>query len=79
MDFQERIMTPIEIRNAFREIGIALNLTHNTVTTDIVGVEPDETHWRVDNSKEIALLEKLRYELSNIDIDLECECYSKSP
>ena len=31
----------------------ALVCTHNTITTDIVGVEPDETHWRIDHTHEL--------------------------
>jgi len=48
-----------EIKNAITAIGLALNASHNTVTTDIVGVEPSDTSWRIDNSKEIELLDKL--------------------
>lgn len=42
--------------SALRDIGLALNVTHNTVTTDVVGVEPTDTSWRVDHSRELALL-----------------------
>lgn len=52
-------MSKIEILDALRDIGLALNLTHNTVTTDIVGVEPNDTSWRVDNSKELERLYEL--------------------
>jgi hypothetical protein len=52
-------MTKQEILNALRDIGLALNLTHNTVTTDIVGVEPNETSWRVDHSQELEKLNAL--------------------
>jgi hypothetical protein len=31
-------MTKQEVLDALRDIGLALNLTHNTVTTDVVGV-----------------------------------------
>ena len=55
-------MSKTEILDALRDIGLALNLTHNTVTTDIVGVEPNDTSWRVDHSKE---LEKL-YEIERV-------------
>ncbi|WP_411727711.1 hypothetical protein [Methyloglobulus sp.] len=42
--------------SSIQAIGLALNMTHNTVTTDIVGVEPTDTQWRIDHSKEIELL-----------------------
>ena len=48
-----------DIKDAIRAIGIALHLSHNTVTTDIEGVEPSETSWRIDNSKETKLLDEL--------------------
>ena len=52
-------MHKAELENAFRAIGLALNATHNTVATDVVGIEPNETSWRVNNEKEIALLEAI--------------------
>ena len=48
-----------DIKDAIRSIGIALHSTHNTVTTDVVGVEPNETSWCIDNSKETKLLDEL--------------------
>lgn len=71
-------MREIFIKDAIRLIGLALNATHNTIATDIVGVEPDEKSWRVDNSKEIDLLGHIeKYLLSN-DICLVCCCRNKS-
>lgn len=52
-------MNKDELISAVRDIGLALNITHNTVTTDIVGIEPSDAQWRVDNSKEIALLDEI--------------------
>ena len=52
-----------EVIDALRDIGLALNTTHNTVTTDIVGVEPNETSWRIDNSAALALLDKIEIAL----------------
>lgn len=52
-------MSKLEILNALRDIGLALNVTHNTVATDIVGVEPNETYWRVDHTKELEILYEL--------------------
>ena len=44
-------MTEVEIREALRDIGLALNACHNTFATDIP--LPDEHGWRIDNGKEI--------------------------
>ena len=64
-------MSNDEILSAIRRIGLALNACHNTVTTDKPGVEPDETSWRIDNSKEIELVETLESALApSTDNDL---------
>ena len=55
----------IELKSALREIGLALNMTHNTVTTDIEGVEPTDTSWRVDHARELALLDKIEAALNS--------------
>lgn len=47
-------MSKSEILDTLRDVGLALNVTHNTIATDIVGMEPNETSWRVDHSKELA-------------------------
>lgn len=41
-------------------VALALNATHNTVTTDVpeLCIE-DDTHWRIDNSAELNELIKL--------------------
>jgi len=58
-------------RSIIRNIGLALNACHNTVTTDDPSVEPDDTSWRIDNSKEIDQLETLAEMLGvNTDTDL---------
>ena len=49
-------MGKTELQAALRDIGLALNMAHNTVTTDIVGVEPSDTSWRIDHTTELALL-----------------------
>ena len=62
------------IKNTLRSVGLALNACHNTITTDIPGLhEPDEKHWRIDNSKEIAMLEKLEEQLNSDTCPL-CGC-----
>ena len=49
-----------EARSALRSIGLALSVTHNTVTTDIPGTEPEPGRsWRVDHTEEIAWLDRL--------------------
>lgn len=59
-------MTSEKVKEIIDKIGLALNITHNTVTTDIVGVEPKEDYsWRVDNTKEINLLKILEDYLIN--------------
>lgn len=52
-------MDTAELKSALRDIGLALNVSHNTVTTDVVGVEPNETSWRIDHTKELALLDRI--------------------
>ena len=65
------------MKNRLRSIGLALNACHNTITTDIPGLhEPDEKHWQIDNSKEIAMLGKLEEQL-NSDICPLCGHCSK--
>jgi hypothetical protein len=46
-------------RRLIERIGLALNASHYTVTTDDPAVEPGETSWRIDNSKEIDELDEL--------------------
>lgn len=65
-------MTKKEIVAAIRDIGLALNVSHNTVATDIPDVEPGSTSWRIDHSKEIATLKKLKRHLLSTGICLEC-------
>ena len=63
----------------FRSIGLALNACHNTITTDIPGLhKPDDQHWLIDNSKEIAMLDNLEEQLNNDTCPLCGHC-SKCP
>ena len=50
---ETQIPTAGEIREALRDIGLALNACHNTVATDSPDAEPDEHGWRIDNGREI--------------------------
>ena len=52
-------------------IALALEASHNTVTTDIVGVEPGETSWRINHTKELALVAELLADVST-GTCLEC-------
>lgn len=54
-----------EIPQAIRTIGLALHSCHNTVTTDDITAQPNETSWRIDHTKEIALLDELEQFLAN--------------
>ena len=48
------------IKDAIKRIGMALSSCHNCVATDIVGTEPKKGEsWRIDNIKEIGLLDKV--------------------
>lgn len=65
-------MTKKEIKLAIRKIGLALNMSHNTVTTDLPDVQPSKTSWRIDHSNEIKDLDLIE-SLFNIDI---CPLYA---
>ena len=69
------------IRRALRDIGLALNATHNTVATDRVGATPDDEYsWTVDHRREIGLVHELEAMLlTNTDTDLGCADRSNDP
>lgn len=46
----------LEAQRALREIGLALHATHNTVTTDIPGVQPNQYSWCIDHSQALEQL-----------------------
>ena len=52
-------LDPHALRAALRDIGLALNACHNTVATDRPGAEPDDASWRIDHTKEVALVHAL--------------------
>lgn len=52
-------MKKIDLQKALTSIGLALHSSHNTVTTDLPDIEPNEKSWRIDNAKEIKLVEEL--------------------
>ena len=49
-----------ELNQWLTQIEIALASTHNTITTDVMWEKADETHWKIDNSKELQIIESLR-------------------
>ena len=68
------------IQKILTAIGLALHSCHNTVTTDIPEIEPSETSWRINNSKEIELLSRLEELLiTNTDTCPLCGCCNKNP
>ncbi len=65
-------MNKLEIKIAIRTIGLALNASHNTVTTDMPDIEPNETSWLIDHKKELALLDELEEAIFSSDICPVC-------
>lgn len=47
------------VEAALVHIQLALMACNNCVTTDSVDAKPDETHWRINNDKEIQLIVEL--------------------
>ena len=73
-------MSTTEIKQALHAIGLALNASHNTVTTDRVEAQPDDYSWRIDNSTELAALDRLeRLLLSSTDTCPLCNGRSNDP
>ena len=65
------------VKNVFRDIRLALNTCHNTITTDIPGLHKvDKQHWRIDNSKEISMLNELERQLNSDTCPLCGHCKS---
>ena len=56
-------MNDKEIKDAIREIGLALSASHGTIAIDDPSAEPTEISWRVDNSKEVLMLNDLEKHL----------------
>ena len=63
-------MTQTEIKRAFRDIGLALNLLHQTMATDrpdLIPIIPPDISWQVDHDKELGQLAELeKFVLENI-------------
>ena len=54
------IVTQSKILDYLSSIEETLASTHNTVTTDLPGVNPTNTSWRIDNSRQIDMVNKLK-------------------
>lgn len=57
-----------ELEHAITAIGLALASCHNCVATDLPGIEPEETSWRIDNSK---ALERLNVVASRLQVSID--------
>ena len=62
-----------DIKQALTAIGLALNASNNTVTTDSPDAEPNATAWRIDHSKELDLLKMLEAIFTKTDTCPLCE------
>ncbi len=71
-------MTKTELKTALQQIGLALSITNNTVTTDIIGVEPNEASWRINHDQELALLDEINNAFFNTGICPVCNCHNTS-
>ena len=58
--------SPQDIRDALRDIGLALSAGHGTVATDLAQAKPDETSWRIDHTREIKALGVLKRALPEV-------------
>ena len=74
------VMDANTLRAALRDIGLALNACHNTITTDDPEAEANEHSWRIDHTHEIALVHALEQELlSSTDNAPECADHNSVP
>lgn len=48
-----------DIREMLIDIQLTLNSHHNTVTTDNIDAQPDETHWRIDHTQHIKQVDEI--------------------
>jgi len=70
----------LKISQIIESIGLALSACHNTVTTDNVDAQPKHDYsWRIDHSKEIALLSELKQRVINTDTCPVCGHCNKCP
>lgn len=58
-------MNETQIFSAIRDIGLALNISHNCIASDVPGAKIDKDSWIIDHEKEIVQLKKLEELLLN--------------
>jgi hypothetical protein len=63
------------IREMLINIQLALSSSHNTITTDDIDAQPDETHWRINHNQQIQQIDEIA-KLLNINLcsDPRCSC-----
>ena len=71
-------MDETRLRQIIRDVGLALNITNNCITTDDVNAKTDELSWEVDNGQEIDMINELEAAL-NADIFPLCDRDRTSP
>lgn len=47
------------LREKLIDVQLALSSQHNTVTTDALDAQEDETHWRINNIQHIKTVEDI--------------------
>lgn len=62
-----------------RAIGLALNASHGTVTTDAPDAVPDDASWRVDHAQELLMMDELARRLVSTDTAHGCSSRSSDP
>jgi len=73
-------MTEQEIHKAIREIGLALNLSHNTIATDNINAKPQKDYsWKIDNDNAMSELKNIETLLRDIGIYHGCDCCNNLP
>lgn len=60
----DRMEQKFRVKQAIRNIGLALNASHNTIATDLPDIKPDKTSWRIDYANELKDLDFLEDILS---------------
>jgi hypothetical protein len=70
--------TEFDCAAAIRAIGLALNIANGCVATDLPEVEPSETSWRIDHSKELEMLLGLEKHLSSLSTGNDLESLNRN-
>lgn len=61
------------IREMLVNIQLALSSSHNTIATDDIDSQPDETHWRIDHDQQIQQIDEIA-KLLNINLYSDPRC-----